>query len=376
MISPSRLFDELKSRDVDFYTGVPDSLLKNLCAYITDNLPASQHIIAANEGGAVALAAGYHLATGRIPVVYMQNSGLGNTVNPLMSLTDKLVYNIPLLLIIGWRGEPGVKDEPQHLKQGLVTLPLLETLGIRCEVMVEEESSLAAQVERAVSHMRETGEAFALVVRKGTFDDYKLQSKQESTLTMNRERAIELIAAAVSEHDVIVSTTGKTSRELFEYRVAKHQGHQQDFLTVGSMGHASQIALGIAINQPDRRVFCFDGDGATIMHTGNMAIIGTVAPANYYHIVFNNGAHDSVGGQPTVGLKVDIPAVARALGYQTVISVDNETDLICQLKYLTSHQAPLLLEVKVKKGARKDLGRPTTTPVENKDALMEFLKKK
>ena len=324
----------------------------------------------------MALAAGYHLATGRIPVVYMQNSGLGNTVNPLMSLTDKLVYNIPLLLIIGWRGEPGVKDEPQHLKQGLVTLPLLETLGIRCEVMVEEESSLAAQVERAVSHMRETGEAFALVVRKGTFDDYKLQSKQESTLTMNRERAIELIAAAVSEHDVIVSTTGKTSRELFEYRVAKHQGHQQDFLTVGSMGHASQIALGIAINQPDRRVFCFDGDGATIMHTGNMAIIGTVAPANYYHIVFNNGAHDSVGGQPTVGLKVDIPAVARALGYQTVISVDNETDLICQLKYLTSHQAPLLLEVKVKKGARKDLGRPTTTPVENKDALMEFLKKK
>lgn len=374
MISPSRFFNELKSCDIDFYTGVPDSLLKNMCAFISDNLPASQHIIAANEGGAVGLAAGYHLATGRIPVVYMQNSGLGNTVNPLMSLTDKLVYHIPLLLIIGWRGEPGVKDEPQHLKQGLVTLPLLETLGIKYEIMVEEESLLSAQVKRAVSHMREMGEAFALVVKKGTFDEYELQSKQESVLTLNRERAIELITASVSDHDVIVSTTGKTSRELFEYRVAKKQGHQQDFLTVGSMGHASQIALGIAINQPNRNVFCFDGDGATIMHTGNMAIIGTVAPFNYYHIVFNNGAHDSVGGQPTVGLKVDIPAVAKALGYKTVISVDNEADLAHQLKDLTGRQAPLLLEVKVKKGARKDLGRPTTTPIENKEALMRFLK--
>ena len=214
MISPSRFFNELKSCDIDFYTGVPDSLLKNMCAFISDNLPASQHIIAANEGGAVGLAAGYHLATGRIPVVYMQNSGLGNTVNPLMSLTDKLVYHIPLLLIIGWRGEPGVKDEPQHLKQGLVTLPLLETLGIKYEIMVEEESLLSAQVKRAVSHMREMGEAFALVVKKGTFDEYELQSKQESVLTLNRERAIELITASVSDHDVIVSTTGSDSTTL------------------------------------------------------------------------------------------------------------------------------------------------------------------
>ena len=376
MISPSRFFNELKSHDIDFYTGVPDSLLKNLCAYITDNLPSSQHIIAANEGGSVALAAGYHLATGNIPVVYMQNSGLGNTVNPLMSLTDKLVYNIPVLLIIGWRGEPGVKDEPQHLKQGLVTLPLLETLGIQYEVLVEDETMMPEQIGRAVAHMRKTGEAYALVVRKGTFDTYKPQTKQESTLTLNRERAIELITETISDQDVIVSTTGKISRELFEYRTAKQQGHNQDFLTVGSMGHASQIALGIAINQPDRIVYCYDGDGATIMHTGNMAIIGTVAPKNYYHIVFNNGAHDSVGGQPTVGFKVNIPDTAKALGYRTVITVDNETDLVDQLKDLTQKSAPLLLEVKVKKGARDNLGRPTTTPIENKEALMAFLKKR
>ena len=376
MISPKRFFEELKCHGIDFYTGVPDSLLKNLCAYITDNLPSSQHIIAANEGGAVGLASGYHLATGKIPVVYMQNSGLGNTVNPLMSLTDKLVYNIPVLLIIGWRGEPGVKDEPQHLKQGLVTLPLLETLGIKYELLVEDERSLPEQVERAVAYMKETGEAFGLVVRKDTFDSYKPQIIPDSSLTLDRERAIELITGTILDHDVIVSTTGKISRELFEYRSSMNQGHQQDFLTVGSMGHASQIALGVALNQPNRNVYCFDGDGATIMHTGNMAIIGTVAPKNYFHIVFNNGAHDSVGGQPTVGFKVDIPAVARAFGYKTVISVDNEADLICQLKDLTKRQAPLLLEVKVKKGARNDLGRPTTTPIENKKALMSFLQTK
>lgn len=374
MITPKSFFDELKSHGIDFYTGVPDSLLKNLCAYITDNLPSNQHIIAANEGGAVGLAAGYHLATGRIPVVYMQNSGLGNTVNPLMSLTDKLVYHIPLLLIIGWRGEPSVKDEPQHRKQGLVTLPLLETLGIKHEVLVDNESLLPEQIVRAVNHIKSTGEAFALVVKKGTFDSYKLHSAQESPLPLSRERAIELMASSVSPNDVIVSTTGMISRELFEYRVAMNQGHQQDFLTVGSMGHASQIALGIALNKPDKKVYCFDGDGATIMHTGNMAIIGSKSPANYYHIVFNNGAHDSVGGQPTVAFQVDFPSIAKAMGYKTVISVDNETELMNELNKLTEKSAPVFFEIKVRKGARADLGRPTTTPIENKEALMRFLR--
>ena len=369
MISPKSFFDELKDQGMDFYTGVPDSLLKNLCAYITDNLPSEQNIIAANEGGAIGLAAGYHLATGKVPVVYMQNSGLGNTVNPLMSLTDKLVYNIPLLLVIGWRGEPGVKDEPQHLKQGLVTM------GIKYEILTDEASQLAEQIKRASDYINETKEAFALVVQKGTFDSYKLQSGTISDLSLSRERAIDLVAASITAHDVIVSTTGMISRELFEYRTAMKQGHHQDFLTVGSMGHASQIALGIALNQPGRRVYCFDGDGATIMHAGNMSIIGTMAPSNFYHILFNNGAHDSVGGQPTVGHQVDIPSVAKSFGYKTVLSVDNEVDLQLQLASLTQKEAPLLLEIKVKKGARADLGRPTTTPIENKEALMAFLKK-
>lgn len=373
MISPKLFYDELNNHGVDFFTGVPDSLLKSLCAYIADNTPVERNIIAANEGGAVGLAAGYHLATGKIPVVYMQNSGLGNTVNPLLSLTDRLVYNMPVLLIIGWRGEPGVKDEPQHLKQGLVTEALLDAMGIRHEVLVDDENSLSSQVDRVLEHIRQTGEAFALIVRKGTFAPYQMESATPSSLSLSRERSIQLVASSLTDYDVIVSTTGMISRELFEYRVAAGQGHQQDFLTVGSMGHASQIALGIALNQPGHRVFCFDGDGATIMHAGGLAIIGALSPANYYHVVFNNGAHDSVGGQPTVGLKVDIPEMAKACGYKTILSVDNEGDLISKLNQLSQYVAPLLLEVKVRKGARADLGRPTTTPIQNKQALMDFL---
>lgn len=376
MISPKLFYNLLLGHSINFYTGVPDSLLKNLCAYISDCAPKEHNVIAANEGGAVALAAGHYLSTGRIPVVYMQNSGLGNTVNPLMSLTDKQVYHIPVLLVIGWRGEPGVKDEPQHRKQGLVTTDLLTAMGIKYEILTDDEANLDVQINRAVEYMRTTGEAFAFVVRKGTFDSYTLHRTDSPELSLTRERAIQMVADSVGDKDVVVSTTGMISRELFEYRVARGKGHEQDFLTVGSMGHASQIALGIATAQPTRRVFCFDGDGATIMHTGNMAIVGQLAPKNYYHIVFNNGAHDSVGGQPTVGLSIDIPAIAKACGYKTSCSVDNESDLVRALKDLPQCQTPYMLEVKVKRGARADLGRPTTTPVENKNALMSFLSDK
>ena len=376
MIRPEYFYNTLKDNGIDFYTGVPDSLLKNLCAYITDHAEKKNNIIAANEGGAMGLAAGHYLATGKTPVVYMQNSGLGNTVNPLMSLTDKDVYNIPVLLVIGWRGEPGVHDEPQHVKQGKATLPLLEAMGIKYEVLTAEEDDLKAQVERAVEHMNETKEAFALVVRKGTFDNYKLTSQPSaltSSLSLTREEAIQAVAASMDEQAVVVSTTGMISRELFEYRAGKGEGHHRDFLTVGSMGHASQIALGIALEKTGRNVYCFDGDGASIMHMGNMGIVGTMMPDNYYHIVFNNGAHDSVGGQPTIGFQIDLPEIATSCGYKTVISVSNMDDLKETLATLTDNDAPLLLEIKVKKGNRPDLGRPTTTPVENKEALMKFI---
>jgi len=374
MIQPERFYQALAHEDITFYAGVPDSLLKNLCAYITDHADPRNNIIAANEGGAVGLAAGYHLATGKTPAVYMQNSGEGNVVNPLMSLTDRDVYHMPVLLIIGWRGEPGVHDEPQHVKQGKVTLPLLDAMGIEHAILSSDEEEAAAQVGHAAKRMRATGEAYALVIRKGTFADYKLQTTVADESALTREQAIQMVAGSMDDRAVVVSTTGKISRELFEYRAAEHQGHERDFLTVGSMGHASQIALGIALHQEDRPVYCFDGDGAVIMHMGALAISGSMAPDNFYHILFNNGVHDSVGGQPTVGYRIDLPEIAAACGYKTVLSVDNADDLSEVLDNLTDNEAPLFLEIKVKKGARADLGRPTTTPEENKRALMDFLR--
>ena len=375
MISPKFFIDTLGSYGIDFFAGVPDSLLKNICAYIADNKDAKHNIIAANEGAAVALAAGHYLATGQAGVVYMQNSGEGNIINPLASLTDREVYHIPVLLLIGWRGRPGVHDEPQHVKQGKVTTGLLNVMGVNYDVLSQDEAKARQQIEKAVEALSRN-EVYALVIEKGTFEDYQLQSIEQNDLTLTREEAIQTVASVLDEQDAIVSTTGMISRELFETRTAWGQGHERDFLTVGSMGHASQIALGIALEQPQRTIWCFDGDGATIMHMGSMAITASKAPANYVHVVFNNGAHDSVGGQPTVGLRIDLPAVARAVGYQAAFSVATREALQTLLQNVKSQQGPVLIEVKVKKGNRKDLGRPTTTPIQNKKALMQFLTKK
>ena len=374
MISPKFFYDTLANYGIDFYAGVPDSLLKNLCAYITDHADVAHNIIAANEGGAMGLAAGHYLATGQIPVVYMQNSGEGNIINPLASLTDPDAYNIPVLLVIGWRGKPGVHDEPQHVKQGKVTTGLLNVMGIDYTVLSKEEDKAEAQIKKAVAYMQATKQCYALVIEKDTFDAYTLQNMEKNDLSMSREEAIQTVASVLGDKDVIVSSTGMISRELFEYRTAKNKSHERDFLTVGSMGHASQIALSIALAKPDRQVWCFDGDGACIMHMGNMAIVANKAPKNFVHVVFNNGAHDSVGGQPTVGLNINMPAIAQAVGYKQEYSVDNQKDLLNRLSNLGD--GPSFLEVKVKKGNRKDLGRPTTTPIQNKEAFMLFLKEK
>lgn len=357
---------------IDFYAGVPDSLLKNICAYISDNLDANHNIIAANEGAAVGLATGHFLATGRPGVVYMQNSGEGNSINPLASLTDEDVYHIPVLLIIGWRGQPGVHDEPQHVKQGKITTHILDVMGIRYSVLSRDEEIASEQIAVAVESLRRN-DVYALVVEKGTFDDYHLASENLSGLSLTREAAIETVASFVGEKDCVVSTTGMISRELFELRESSGRGHEQDFLTVGSMGHANQIALGIALEKKDRNVWCFDGDGAAIMHMGNMAIVASKSPKNFIHVVFNNGAHDSVGGQPTVGLKIDLPSIARSVGYSAAFSVDTQDGLLSVLNAIP--EGPVFIEVKVKKGNRKDLGRPTTTPQQNKEALMNFLQK-
>lgn len=373
MVSPKAFFDALVGNGVTFFTGVPDSLLKDFCAYVTDNAPKENHIIAANEGAAVALASGHTLATGKPALVYMQNSGLGNAVNPLLSLADKEVYSVPMLLMIGWRGEPGKKDEPQHVKQGRVMLKMLEAMEIPHVTIDATVADLKGTLEKAVAGAVAHGGPCALVISAGTFDKYVLKDEAAPAYALRREEAIQAVLETIGDEDVVVSTTGMASREVFELREHKNQGHRNDFLTVGAMGHCSQIALGIALERRDKNVYVLDGDGAVIMQMGSLAIIGTEAPANFKHILINNGAHDSVGGQPTSGFRVDFGTMAKACGYEVALIAESAEQIRDGIEALKQAQGPALLEIRVRKGARKDLGRPTTTPVENKKALMELL---
>ena len=369
MINVQEAYDALIESGVDMFTGVPDSLLKNFCAYVTDTAPSHKHIIAANEGNAVGIAAGHYLATGKPALVYMQNSGLGNTVNPLLSLADEKVYSIPMVLMIGWRGEPGVHDEPQHVKQGEVTLALLDAMQIPYAVLED-----ISQIKQMVALAMERKAPTALVIRKGTFGSYKLKNASHNDNPLSREEALKLVVEHLRKDDVIVSTTGKLSRELFELREARKEGHGHDFLTVGSMGHSSSIALGIALEKPERRVFCFDGDGAFIMHTGALGINASMQPRNFFHILFNNGAHESVGGQPTIGFRLDATGIAKASGYRHVLTATTQEEMMEALKQLETLDGPVLLELRVAINSRDDLGRPTTTPIENKDAFMSELR--
>ena len=375
MITPESFYRSLINSGIGFFSGVPDSLLKNFCAYLQDHCSDEEHVIAANEGNAVAMGIGYHLASNKVPLIYLQNSGLGNVINPLLSLADPKVYGIPMVLLIGWRGEPGVQDEPQHVKQGCVTESLLETMGVPCEKLTPDMDDLAAHqaLKSLVQKTTEQKRPGALLVSKGTFDAYVLQKKTPNVFPLFREQAIQCVVNELSENDIIVATTGVTSRELFEYRASLKQGHDTDFLTVGGMGHASQIALGIALQKKDRQVICLDGDGAMLMHMGAMAINAASCCENLKHIIINNGAHDSVGGQPTVTMQIDILNLATALGYSTVLCGETEADIKQQIRSLREVKGPALLEIKTKRGFRKNLGRPTQTPVQNKNELMKRL---
>lgn len=374
MINTQKFYESLNQNGVDFYTGVPDSLLKDICSYISDNAPADRHVITSNEGGAIALAMGYYLATSKTPLVYMQNSGFGNTINPLLSLADPKVYSIPMLLVIGWRGEPGVKDEPQHVKQGEVSETLLKTLEIPYTVISDKTSNIDKVVSDAAKHAEDNNEPYAILVRKGTFEPYSLKTKTKTNFDLNREEAIIKTTELLSDSDIIVATTGKTSRELFEFRARNNQGHHRDFLTVGGMGHANQIALGIALAKPNKTVYCFDGDGAVLMHTGSLGIIGDLNLDNFKHIIFNNGAHDSVGGQPTIGFDISFGNIAKAFNYTKVFKIEKLKDFDQIFIDFQKEKGPCLLEILVNKGARKDLGRPTVTPKENKLNFMSFIK--
>lgn len=363
----------LSGNDISFFTGVPDSQLKALCDYLYLTCHSLQnHIIAANEGNAAAISAGYHMSTGKVPCIYLQNSGIGNIINPIASLLNDKVYAIPALFVIGWRGEPTIHDEPQHIFQGTITLKLLDDLGIQYFIL--DKTTTETELTKAFIEFKpffKSGKQAAIVVRKDALT-YEQDVAYENNNSLKREDAIRYITASAGT-DIIVSTTGKTSRELFEIREQKKESHKYDFLTVGSMGHSSSIALGIALNKPNTKVWCIDGDGAAIMHMGAMAVIGSEKPANLIHIVINNSAHESVGGMPTVAGKISLTGIAKACGYVSVSSVDDMLGLHNALEKAKTLNVLTFIEVKSAIGSRADLGRPTTTPGENKIGLMNYL---
>ncbi|MCA0251223.1 MAG: phosphonopyruvate decarboxylase [Actinobacteria bacterium] len=367
-IDPVAFHTRLGEQGIDLFAGVPDSLLQDLCACIEDRSPREKNLITANEGNAVGVACGYHIATGNYAAVYLQNSGLGNTVNPLLSLAHPEVYSVPMLLIIGWRGEPGVKDEPQHVAQGRLTLPTLDTLEVPYQVLDPEQWE--AQVDHAVEQLRSADAPVALIVRKGTFSKYAA-AERPSDLPLNREAALEAVIEAIGPEAFVVSTTGKTSREVFEIRERRGEGHAHDFLTVGGMGHAASIAAGVCLGT-DQTVYCIDGDGGFLMHLGSIPVIAQRARENFRYLMINNGAHESVGGQPTVAFDIDTAGLLTAAGFEQVEVVRDAEQVPAAVERLArTPKAALVIEVA--QGSRPDLGRPTIAPSANKtDMMAEF----
>lgn len=372
MINPKHFVNSLAQQGMDYYAGVPDSLLADFCAYVDDHGAADKHTITANEGNAVGMATGYHMATGKAAVVYLQNSGLGNIINPITSIADKEVYSVPMLLIVGWRGEPDVKDEPQHIKQGRITAEQLELLEIPYQV-VDKDCDPEALSIWAKEQLELTNAPVAFLVKKGAFARYKSQRKPTLNSSLEREAALNALLPLMGDA-CVVSTTGKTSREVFELRAQKNEP-QRDFIAVGGMGHTLSIALGVAMGQPNKQVVCLDGDGSLLMHLGALPIVGSIAPANLVHVLLNNAAHESVGGQPTVADTTDFKAIALASGYNAYAVASNLEELTTSWQTLAKQQGPVMLEVRITTGSRDDLGRPTSTPLENKQAFMDWVAK-
>ena len=371
-VPPKEFAEYIQDAGINYFAGVPDSLLKDFCAYLTENVPAENHVITANEGAAIGLAAGYHLATKGFAMAYLQNSGLGNTINPLLSLTDSRVYSIPMLLLIGWRGEPGKKDEPQHIVQGAVMNSILASCSIPFEILPDYLDGAKAAVDTAVHYMSTRQAPYALIVKRQTFDKYKLKLSPPLHI-LSREEAIAEAMDWVPSSGIVVATTGMASRELYEIRKLNGERAGRDFLTVGSMGHASAIALGIALQKPNRSVYCLDGDGSVLMHMGTMGTIVETNALNFKHIIMNNGAHDSVGGQPSAGRMINFANVGAELGYKWHRRVSTKEELQAGMQELSEVSGPALLEIMINCGGRANLGRPKESPKENKALFMEFL---
>lgn len=375
MIPPLRFLEVLKEQEIEFFSGVPDSLMKDFIFAVSNTCNSANHIVASNEGSAIGHAIGYFLGNGKIAAVYMQNSGIGNAYNPIISLADHAVYGIPMVLIIGWRGEldgsgAQVADEPQHKKQGQITLNTLNAMGVPYRIVDTNSCNWQGPIVDIIKVAKDRTCPVAIVFKKNSFTKFEKPSERPNQGTMmSREQAIESIVKSSSEKDIFIASTGMISRELFEIRAKNNMPHKTDFLTVGGMGHSSQIAVSVAKLVPDERVVCLDGDGSLLMHCGGMAECANTP--NLIHVVLNNGAHDSVGGQPTKGFDVNFQKIAEGFGYDKV--AEASADETIKRAITDVGHGSRFLEVKCSMGNRKDLGRPTTPPKQNMDDFMSFI---
>ena len=372
MVDTELFYNLLKNNNISHFIGVPDSLLKNFCQLLDDKVSNNQHIITANEGLAISLATGIYLGQKKISLVYMQNSGLGNAINPLVSLTHSKVYSIPMLLLIGWRGEPGIRDEPQHMKQGSISEEILNSLDIPYYIL-DKNSNINEIALNAFNCIERLQTPVALLVKKETFTDYSSNIPVQEKNYPSREEVLNKILSCHDENTYIIATTGVTARELYRYREIMKQKHNHDFLSVGSMGHASSIALGIAMSKPDKKILCIDGDGSTLMHMGALPINGVYSGSNFTHILLNNYCHDSVGGQPTVGDKINFAEIARSCGYKNVITIKNINEIDKSMKIINTQTGSKFIEILIRKGFDKNLERPKEEPIINRNYFMESL---
>lgn len=375
MIEQQKLFTALNNIGLNFFTGVPDSLLNDFCLYLVNNIPDSQHIMAANEGNAIGIAAGYHMATGGIPVVYMQNSGIGNAANPLLSLTHKDVYSMPLILVIGWRGDPAIKDHAQHKKQGELTPVLMDDMDIPYEIL-DSDDTVIEKFTWAANTAKEINSPVALIAKKAILTQKEKKQEYADSKLMNREEAISAVIDVFGKNAIYLATTGRATRELHEQIAMHGLSHEIEFLNVGAMGHLSSIGLGLAVSAPDKKIIVFDGDAAAVMHMGSFATNGRYQPSNLIHIVLNNGVNESVGGQMSSGQIIDLTTVAKGCGYKTLDKfVESKEDFQNAVKQMDSCNHLSFIDVHVRQGIRKDMPGLKIDHRPAKESLMTYLNK-
>lgn len=373
MVNQAQLFEALDKLGVKFFTGVPDSLLNDFCLYLVNNIPDGQHVMAANEGNAIAIAAGNYMATGNIPVVYMQNSGIGNATNPLLSLTHDCVYGIPMILVIGWRGDPSINDHAQHKKQGELTPVLMSDMDIPYEIL-DADDTVVDKFTWAVNKAKEISSPVALIAKKAILTQKEKKQTYADSKLMNREEAVAAVVDVLGEDAIYLGTTGRATREVHEQLIAHNIGEGHEWQNVGSMGHVSSVGLGLALARPDKRIVVFDGDAAAVMHMGALATNCRYKAGNMLHIVLNNGVNESVGGQPSAGYLIDLTTVAKACGYRTVgHAVETKEELQQIVRENQSGKMPLFIDVHVRQGIRSDMPKLNIDHKAQKEALMRNL---